>query len=278
MFRMLSIVITLFTISLSYAQDITYYGLGETRDQYNTDILQAILEQLPDKNLNIKRYEIEMPHQRAFQRMNNGEGIDIVIGYATQERIEKYNAIELPVMKGLNGWRIALIHQDNRDIFKEVDNLDKLAMFSSGLFHSWTDTKILKANGVKVVPGSSFPGLFQMLATKRFDYFPLSLIEILPIKEKFVSDEAKVIIENNIIIRYPTCFYFYVAKSNTQLSQQLTTGFEAIIANGIFNKIFEKHHGDSLHRFMSQQRKIIQLDNPLLPKSTPINRTELWLN
>ena len=106
----------------------------------------------------------------------------------------------------------------------------------------------------------------------------LTLIEILSIKDTFLSGDENVVIEDNIIIRYPTCFYFYVAKSNSKLSQQLSKGFEAIIENGTFNDIFVKHHGDSLKHFVTEKRNIIQLKNPILPKSAPIHRKELWLD
>ncbi len=155
MLRIMLIIVTLilFNVKVSYAHDVTYWGLGPKRDDYHTELLKLIFEHVPDTAYQIKLYPTEIPHQRAFQFLEAGEAIDIVIGYATNERIDKYQAIPIPIMKGLNGWRVSIIHQDNIDMFKEVKTLAQLRKYTPGLFHSWTDNKIFAANNIITLKG-----------------------------------------------------------------------------------------------------------------------------
>ena len=281
MLRIMLIIVTLilFNVKVSYAHDVTYRGLGVKRDDYHTELLKLIFEHIPNNIYQAKRYPTEIPHQRAFQFLEAGEAIDIVIGYATNERIDKYQAIPIPIMKGLNGWRISVIHQDNIDMFKEVKTLAQLQKYTPGLFHSWTDNKIFAANKIITLKGSDFNGLFYMLDKKRFDYFPLSLLEIERELAIYTKEyQLNLIAEPHIIVNYPVCFYFYVKKGNKTLSDNITAGFETIIANGKFDLLFDKFHGEKVNGFMSENRQIIKLANPLLPKSVPINREELWLH
>lgn len=279
MYRLFLFFAVLVLTNITQAQDITYRGLGEQRDEYHTELLQLIFQHADKNSYQVKRYPIEIPHRRAFEFLASNNDIDIVIGYATEERLEKYRGIELPIMKSLNGWRIALVHQDNKNLFAEVKNLQGLQKYNPGLFHTWTDTKIFSANGINVTQGTDYIGLFRMLHKKRFDYYPLSILEAeLEAKTFQRGYKLNITIEPNLIIRYPVCFYFYVNKNNQILAQVINQGFENIIANGKFEQLFQQYFGETLKHFLTQQKRtVIDLNNPLLPKSVPLHRKELWL-
>lgn len=279
MFRIIIAFIFILNIPLSNAQDVTYRGLGESIDFYYTELLQTIFDHIPENKYRANRYPIEIPHQRAFEFLDAAQEIDIVIGYATNERVTKYRSIPIPTMKGLNGWRVPLVHKDNVDMFKGVTSFEEFKSFSPGLHHRWTDNKILAANSIDTIKGSNYIGLFQMLHKKRFDYFPLSVIEATREVEKHrLLYQLDILVEPNIMITYPVCFYFYVKKSNAKLANEITNGFERIVANGEYDKVFEKHHGDIFSRYIKESRQIFYLENPLLPSNVPLDREELWLH
>ena len=273
------ITLCIFYIDVSFAQNITYRGLGKYRDAYHTELLQLILDEVKPNNFTVKSYDKRVPHLRGFDLLSKGESLDIMIGYATHERVKKYRAIELPIIKGLNGWRASLVHKDNIEIFKDVSTLEQMRQFIPGSFHTWTDGKILLANKIQMLSGTDFVGLFRMLDTKRFDYFPLSILELAREAEYYKAQyNLDIAIEPNLLITYPVCFYFYVAKENEALAKVLTDGFEKIIANGKFDALFERHHRKILDQLLTGDRKVIRLINPLLPSSTPLERDELWLH
>ncbi|WP_111977596.1 hypothetical protein [Algibacillus agarilyticus] len=272
-------VFALLSVQFCYAQDIVYRGLGVYRDAYHTELLQAILDHSQPGVYQAKRYPLSIPHQRAFEFLTAQTDIDITIGYATQERVDLYQAIQIPIMKGLSGWRVVLVHNDNINKFRDINSLNQLKVYKPGMFHTWTDNKILEYNGIEPIKGTNLVGLFLMLHKQRFDYFPMSILEAAREAELYKKEyQLSIAVDPHLLLTYPVCFYFYVAKNNNELARTLTQGFEKIIANGQFDTIFAKHHRDILKQFLTGNRKIIRLQNPLLPPSVPLDRPELWLH
>ncbi|MGJ8682780.1 hypothetical protein [Paraglaciecola sp.] len=261
------------------ADTVTFLGLGITQDVYHSELLVEVFNHAPNKDFVVKQYKNELPHHRGFMFLAENRDIDIMIGYATEERDKHFRAIPIPISKGLNGWRLSAVHKDNVDVFKNINTLQEFKKFSPGQFHSWTDLKILLANDITPTPGSDFLGLYVMLHKKRFDYLPRSIAElnreIGPIRK---DHNLNIVVEPHILIVYPTAFYFYVNKENTELAESIRLGLENIIANGVFDRVFYKHHSEALKQIERESRRIFRLDNPLLPKSVPLSRKELWLN
>ncbi|WP_016956590.1 ABC transporter substrate-binding protein [Catenovulum agarivorans] len=261
------------------AQEVVYRGLGEYRDSYHTELLQAILDSAKPGQFTARSYPLSIPHQRAFELLVTRTDLDIMIGYATQERLDSYHAIQIPIMKGLSGWRVALVHENNINRFQNISNLEQLRAFKPGMFHTWTDNKIFEHNGIEPVKGAHFVGLFRMLHKQRFDYFPMSILEAAREAETFKKEyKLAIAVDPHILITYPVCFYFYVDKTNKDLAKVLNIGFEKIISSGQFEQIFSKHHNHLLQKFLTGNRKIVRLANPLLPVSVPLDRPELWVH
>lgn len=260
-------------------QAVTYLGLGAKRDAYHTELLTEVFRYAPSNNFEVKLYEKPLPHHRGFMFLAEGRDIDLMIGYATEERDEHFRAIPIPIFKGINGWRLSAIHKDNLNIFESVKTLKEFKKFIPGQFHAWTDYKILLANDIFPAAGSDFTGLYAMLNKKRFDYLPRSIVEITSELESFKKDHKfDLVIEPHILIVYPTAFYFYVNKNNTALAENIRMGLENIITNGIFDNIFYKYHGDIISIIERESRRVFRLENPLLPESVPLDRKELWLD
>ncbi|EWH10495.1 hypothetical protein DS2_07673 [Catenovulum agarivorans DS-2] len=274
-----SIMLLLASLNVCYAQDVVYRGLGVYRDAYHTELLQAILNTAESDQYTAKSYPLSIPHQRAFELLVARTDIDIMIGYATQERLDAYQAIQYPIMKGLSGWRVALVHENQLDTLKAVKTLEQLKAFKPGMFHTWTDNRIFEHNGISPVKGAHFIGLFRMLHKQRFDYFPMSILEAAREAELYKQEyKLSIAVDPHVLITYPVCFYFYVEKNNHKLARLLNSGFEQIIQTGEFDKIFEKHHSQLIKKFLTGDRNIIRLVNPLLPNSVPLNRPELWVH
>jgi hypothetical protein len=131
----------------------------------------------------------------------------------------------------------------------------------------------LEGNGINVIIGSTYGGLFMMLAGKRFDYFPRSVMEIWG---ELDENKGTLQIEQRLALHYFYDSYFFVNKRNTKLANDIREGLEKAIADGSFNKLFEEYWGEAVRKARLNERIVIELFNPLLSPETPSNRPELW--
>lgn len=256
------------------AQDVVY--AGEEREAYHIELMKLALSYFPEKKYNIRAFGHDIPKQRAYILMANDDGIDVIIGTSTAEREALYHPIRFPILKGLNGWRVALVKKNNINLFENVTTEKAFKKLIPGQFHSWTDTKILEENGIKVAKGGNYQGLYQMLSRGRIDYFPRSILEVEMNRDR--NKALNLVIDPHILIKYPNAYYFYVSKDNLQLAEDLRQGLELALADGRFDKLFMKTYGDVLKRLQVNKRRVFNLKNPLLLESTPVEREELWVN
>ena len=202
--------------------------------------------------------------------------IDLIWTMTNTEREQRLLPVSIPIDRGLGGWRIALVRRADVDRWKQVHTLSDLAAYTAGQMHDWPDTEVLRANGLPVQAGTNFPALFTMLARGRFDYFPRSLMEIGKERDQF--QHLALEIEPYLLLHYPAALYFFVSPSRPQLAEDLSRGLEQMQADGSFEQLFQRHFGDLLKRFNLGQRRVLQLQNPMLPAGTPLARKALWWN
>lgn len=241
---------------------------------YNAKLLAHVLS-YSKKDYRLKRYKEFLPKKRAYHMMKQGRGIDIVFGSANIERETDFQAIYFPIMKGLYGWRIPLVHKDNVDLFKAVYDLSDFKKLTPGLSETWSDTQIMEKNGIRVQKSNSAKVLYQMLGKQRFDYFPRSALKIAQDFQR--NKHYKIAIEPHIFIHYPTAFYFYVSREDKELAKDLKDGFEQAFLDGSFDNIFNEYFGEQVAHLKKQNRRVFHLDNPFLSKKAPLDHKDLWL-
>jgi hypothetical protein len=217
-----------------------------------------------------------LPHGREFKMLQEDTQINVAWGGAKPDRESLYLPIRFPVFRGLMGWRISLLKSKNKNIFSSITNLEKLRELSPGQHLNWSDTRILESNNIKVVTGSSYEGIFSMLDKGRFDHFPRAVIEIQRDLEN--HKQFDFVIDNKVLIYYPTASYFYVNKDNHELAEAISAGLEKALSDGSFDKMFYAEFGHILSALNIKSRTVVKLKNPLLSKETPLNRAELWLD
>lgn len=214
---------------------------------------------------------------RAILALERGDpGVTLLWTMTDVDREARLLPIRIPIYKGLIGWRIPLLRQDRVDLFKDVKTLPDLRAYTAGQGHDWPDTGILQANGLRVETTSRYASLFDMLAVGRFDYFPRSVAEIWG--ELETTTTRGLAVDPHVILHYPAAFYFFVSKNNTKLATDLERGLNLAIADGSFDALFYRYHGDIIARANIKGRTVIRLKNPALPPQTPLHRQELWLD
>lgn len=250
----------------------------EQQSGYFSNLLVMALE--ASKNDNEIIEIIYSPRDYAQARwisMLQKDTSDFVIWTMTDiQREEQLRPIRIPLSKGLFGYRVLVIRKEEQARFDQVKNIDDLANFIGGQGTHWPDTRIMKANGLKLVTAENTESLFRMIEAKRFDYFPRGASEAW--FELLERKETNLIVEKNLLLYYPADIYFFVNKTNEALAIRIEKGLEILIDTGEFDRFFYNHPRVSTAFNQLKGRRIITLHNPYLPPKTPVDNPRYWIN
>jgi len=245
---------------------------GDRRYDYALQLLQLALSKasIPYR---IETAEFAMNQERQVLEIETGRTIDVGPIPSSAEREARLLPIRIPVNKGMLGWRLGLIRKGDAGLMAGVNTLDDLKRVRLAQGQEWPDTRILEANGIKVITAPRYEGLFKMLVGQRFDYFPRSVMEIWD-EQALNADTLEV--EPHLALHYFYDAYFMVNRKNTSLEKDIREGLEKAIADGSFDELFQQYYGARLSKARLESRTVIELRNPLLTPETPSDRPELW--
>lgn len=186
--------------------------------------------------------------------------------------------IKIPVLKGLLGHRIFIIHEEKQAVFDRIQSLEDLKHMSAGQARFASDTDILKSANMKVIDPVKRKSLLPMLEGGRFDFSPRALFD--PWSEIEQHENLPLAVEKNLMLVYPYAMYFYVAKANTELHQVIETGFRIAIEDGSFDQLFFNHElvKTAFEKSNFKSRKVFRIQNPEISATTYQQDSKLWLN
>ncbi|MCG2585957.1 ABC transporter substrate-binding protein [Massilia sp. TS11] len=240
-------------------------------DAYPIAVLRLALER-SGQHYTLQAVHLRMVQERELTEVAKAGGqIDILSSMTTHERELALLPVRIPIDKGLLGWRIALTRDAQQ--MRAVRALPDLARLRAGQGAGWPDADILRANGLPVLTAPFGANLVQMLDAGRFDYYPLSLLEVNDAQQLHPA----LAVDPYLVLHYPAALYFFVRKDNLSLAEAVRRGLEKAIADGSFERLFQQTFGADLRRARLSERRILHLKNPLLPAATPLARKELWL-
>lgn len=239
-----------------------YYG-GYQRQDYYTELLQLALSYPNGKDYQLKASGLDLPKQRAFDLMNAHGGIDVLFGSVNADRLKRYRGVPFPLLRGYNGWRVALVNRNTPDVLRGIHSKQHLRRLTAGQFLTWSDTEILRSNDLTVETSSDINGLYGMLQRGRIDYFPLSVLEVA--EELAKHPDPQLMIDPHLLLIYPTATWFYVAKDNSALAAALLQGLQQAERDGSFDRLFQRYFGTALQQLKLDSRSRVLLDNPQLP-------------
>ena len=281
----LSVWTLVFGASIVGAQEMIYiYHSPESKDDvrynYHWEVLKAALEKTKQEyGPYIMKPAVRMSEKRQVEELKTGEKLSILIKAASQEHEKMFIPVRIPLDKGLIGYRVFLIHKDDQPAFSAVKSLEELKKFSVGQGLGWSDVKVWRANGFKVVEGSDYEGLFAMTVNRRFGFFSRGIVEIIDEYEQRKNKMPDLHIEETIAVYYPWPFYFYFPKSEQgrKLAARVEEGLLKLFEDKkTFDPLFLKYHGEALKRHNLKSRKVFRIKNPLLTPETPLNDERLW--
>jgi len=207
------------------------------------------------------------------------EKIDVVFLATNDDREQRFLAVKIPILRGILGYRVFLIHKDGSFKFSQVNRLSELKQkFTAGFGSQWGDMAILKHNQLSVEGVPQYETLFKMLNSQRFDYFPRGINEAWVEVASKGKTYPNIIVEQNLGLYYEFPIYFFVNKSNDALARRIEEGLQRMLMDGTFKKLFLDYHQDIIDQAKLKQRRLFFLENPVIPKGTPDIDTSWWLN
>ena len=254
----------------------------DVRYLYHWEILRTALEKTKAKWGPYRMVPSELMSERrqAFE-LKSGSGKLTVMYLGTTPDFERNLVpVRIPVDRNLGGYCIFLIRNGEQARFDAVKSLDDLRKFSYGLGLGWIDVDILKANRFKVVTGSSYDGLFEMLVNRRFDVFLRGAVEVLDEYDRRKTALPDMRIENGILFYYPLPMYFWFPKNDEgrRLSARAEEGMRAMIADGTYDRIFDRHQRHKIERLRLRERRMFTIHNPFVGPETPFADKRLWFD
>jgi hypothetical protein len=217
-----------------------------------------------------QRYEIEHPTGK----------LTVMYLSTTPEFERSLVPVRIPVDKNLGGYCVFLIRAEDKGRFAKVKTVDDLRRFTYGLGLGWVDVGILRYNGFKVVTGSNYDGLFEMLLHKRFDVFLRAATEVLDEYAQRKKTLPNLTIEDSILFYYPLPMYFWFPKSaeGRRLAARAEEGMRMMIADGTYDAIFNKYQRAKIERLHLKERRLFTIRNPYVGPETPFSDKRLWFD
>ncbi len=216
-------------------------------------------------------------HARQMQMVVDGL-IDVLWDAPGPEVDKRLMPIEIPIDKGLIGWRIFFINADEQPLFANITTAEELKKIPLGQVKYWHDTSILKANKFNLVETPSYSGTFKMLMSKRFNYFPRSIAEIWDEETNQKSMLSNVVIEKHLVLQYPIAYFFYVNPRNAALAKDIQQGLESMLGDGSFDRLFQEYNGQFIAKADLKNRRVIRIENPYMPEETHRKFEHFWFN
>ena len=261
---------------------VTYPADEVASDARHRDLLEILHTALEKTVPQFGPYQLRpsaeiMNEARYLLELKNGRLLNIAWSSTSIEKERDYLPIRIPLRKGLLGYRILLINKDLQPKLDNVHSIDDLKAYSIGQGLGWGDVALYRANGFMVWE-SSYDGLFPMTAAKRVDLFPRGVGEVIPEYTHYVKDNPQLAIEQHLLLYYPWPFYFFFNKKDQALHDRVEAGIRLMLKDGAFEDIFNKYNRAAIQQLGLQNRRIIKLNNPLLPPDTPLHDAALWFD
>ncbi|MGV8835989.1 diguanylate cyclase [Cellvibrio sp.] len=270
-------ILFLFCLSLeTAAKPLRVVEGSNSIETYARGLLTLALSKLPEK-FEIEQTIASNSEERMVSMVMDNQ-LDVVWYATTNDLEERLQPIRICIYRGLLGYRVLMIKKGTQHKFDAIQTVEDLKRVSLGQGRFWADTNVLTANNLNVVKVLKYEGLFYMLDGDRFDAFPRGAHE--PWSEMQRYPKLALDVEQHLLISYTNPFYFFVNKSNTKLAADIERGLRIAIEDGSFNEYFlnDPTVKDVMAKANLKNRTLIKLDNPGLPKKTPVDDASLWFD
>jgi hypothetical protein len=263
-----------------------YWDLGasEKRDQYQFELLRLALEKTRGTygDYQLIRVTQKITSLRASREVSRGEFINIEAApnWTTESADSligraKRIAIKIPLLHGLLGYRRLVVRHSDLEKFNQLKDEAALRALVAGQGKDWEDVFIYQANGYKVNDEADYYNLFAMLVAKRFDYIPLSIVEVDNFVAKFSKFSNDVAVVPHILIYYPFPVLFQVSINKPELARRLEIGLSKAEQDGSMDRLFESYFQKELAILRNESNRIFVLENERVPRELQLKEPML---
>ena len=263
-------------IEVDTSTTISFFGSSGAYS-YKNDVFLSMLELSLEKtqedfgSYNLVQTDLKLKQSRVVEEMRKHCPFDLTWLVSSRKRERDLVAVKIPLLKGLFGLRVPMIHSDSKQLFDDMQGEVELQQLTGGLGHDWPDTKILQHNGYNILPIVNFRALFDLLSTKKIDYIPRSVAEIYD--ELAMEGNGNLISYPNVLLHYPSPIYFFICPDKKELAERIKTGLKIAIEDGSFDEVFRSSREyKAFERLKEQEIKDVfeqvnpELDNDQLPE------------
>jgi ABC-type amino acid transport substrate-binding protein len=254
----------------------------DVRYLYHWEILRTALEKTKPKwgPYRMVASEFMTEKRQAFELKNHTGKLTVMYLSTTPDFERNLTGVHIPVDKNLGGYCVFLIRKGEQARFDNVQSLDDLRQFTYGLGLGWIDVGILQSNGFRVVTGSTYDGLFEMLVNKRFDVFLRAATEVLDEYDHRKDTLKDLYIEKRILFYYPLPMYFWFPKTDEgrRLAARAEEGMRMMIADGTYDRIFDQYQRHKIETLRLKNRRLFTIRNPNVGPETPFGDKRLWFD
>jgi len=206
--------------------------------------------------------------RRLNESMATGDLVNVKLGDSGPADVHEHPepiTIEIPLDKGLHGYRVAFIRAVDQDQVRRVRDLAGLRQLRIGQGEHWPDTRIYERNAIQPITAREFESLLLMLESGRFDLFPRGATEILAEYDAYRNKHPKLAIDEHLLIHYPFVMVASVSRATPRLAERIRYGLQEMLRDGSFDRKFDRYFAEVNASLHLEQRTVIELENPFLP-------------
>lgn len=250
---------------------------SEAYFEYQVNALRLALEHAPGEH-RLEVMSIDLLTQGRLMDMLDQGFINVTLAGYNSVLEQDFLQVDFPLTLGLQGYRVLVIHPALQAKLSKVRTLDDLKGYCIGSGAGWQDTRILKEAGL-CVDEAPQGNLFEMLENGRFDMLHRAVHEGIIGKNLPELSERGLVLEQELIIRYPYDFFYYVAKQSVGLHSILEQGFQNAFYSGAFTQYFQSAPAmrEAIKHIRTSNRRIIDVENADMSSRTTDRSSHYWL-
>ncbi len=252
----------------------------DSRYQYTEDLLKLVLLASSDKygDYRLERAQAPMSRNRALTEMIDGDLLHVMAEAPKPEWEAQLIPVRIPIRKGVQGYRLFIIRDQDRKLMGTVQSLKDLMSLPTGSGAQWSTRVVMEEAGFTVMTSTNYDSLFEMLHKGRFVTFGRGVNEAYREVATYGKVFPDLVVDEHVALFIPLPTYYFVTPTQPKLAERIRDGLERMLEDGSFDAFFFHAHCDDLKLARLADRRVFRISNSNLSKDTPHDVARYWLD